>query len=114
MKQAAAQATAILLAALQAAKADAFCTEWGEPPAAATDFVKWFSVMLNAVLITGIVYMMLISHKPKREAMTQTDNCDKPSRTVACQSQCGYKWWWAKPEFRVLASDSAGCSLVYM
>jgi len=101
---------ALLLAAMQAASADGFCTEFREQPEPAMDVIKMLSVMLNTVLIAGVVYMMIVSNKPMREAMTQTDKDEKPSRTVACQSQCGYKWWWAKPEFRVLAAQSAGCS----
>jgi len=110
MKKAAAQATALLLAAMQAAHVDGFCTEFHDKPDLATDLTKMFSMVLNTVLIAGIVYLMIVSKKPMREAMTQTDVDTKPSRTVACQSQCGYKWWWAKPEFRVLAAQSAGCS----
>jgi len=33
---------------------------------------------------------------------------EKETRTVSTQSQCTYKWWWQKPEFRVLRVESDG------
>ena len=34
------------------------------------------------------------------------------TRSIATQSQCGYKWWWQKPEFRVLPVLSQGVHIV--
>ena len=111
MMKAAARATPLLVAAIQMARVDSFCTEFHDKPDLAYDLTKMFSILVNTVLVAGIIYFMVGSKKqPMREAMTQTDVEAKASRTVACQSQCGYKWWWAKPEFRVLAAQSAGCS----
>jgi len=116
--KAARQATAILMAALQVDKAYGFCSEWHERPEPVTsiDWTKWFSILLNVMLIAGIVYVAVNSRKPKKDVMVQTEESCLDVirvRSIACQSQCTYKWQWQKPEFRVLPQQSAGCSLAF-
>jgi len=122
--KAAAQAMAILLAALQPQKTAAFCTDWQtECPDCAVmdipgmDVMKWLSMLLNVALIAFILYAIATLRVVKVEMMTQTFESSfhpKPGRSIACQSQTSYKWWWAKPEFRVLPAAAAGCSFAYL
>ena len=113
---------AILVAALQPQKTAAFCTDWErECPECiieipGTDFTKWLSILLNVALLTMIFYVVMKWKAVTVEVTTQTVESNfhpKQGRSVACQSQATYKWWWTKPEFRALPAESSGCSFAY-